>query len=88
MGRYDRYSAYWLRKVATYAIWAVALLSIVVVWAEFGRQAGFVAGALTACVAFALQNVLGSFAAWLGILVGKVFRKEDRVMMAGPGGTS
>ncbi len=82
-GRDDRHTAYWLRKVVTYAIWALALLSIVVVWAEFGRQAGFVVGALTAGVAFALQNVLGSFAAWLGILVGKVFRTGDRVMMGG-----
>ncbi len=82
-GRDDRYTAYRLRKVATYAVWALALLSIVVVWAEFGRQAGFVVGALTAGVAFALQNVLGSFAAWIGILVGKVFRTGDRVMMGG-----
>ena len=82
-GRDDRHTAYWLRKVVTYAIWALALLLIVVVWAEFGRQAGFVVGALTAGVAFALQNVLGSFAAWLGILVGKVFRTGDRVMMGG-----
>lgn len=82
-GRDDRYTAYRLRKLATYAIWALALLSIVVVWAEFGRQAGFVVGGLSAGVAFALQNVLGSFAAWIGILVGKVFRTGDRVMMGG-----
>ncbi|MDP9474161.1 MAG: mechanosensitive ion channel family protein, partial [Actinomycetota bacterium] len=40
-------------------------------------------GAASAGVAFALQNVLGSFAAWLGILAGRVFRVGDRVMMGG-----
>jgi small-conductance mechanosensitive channel len=42
-----------------------------------------VVGAFSAGVAFALQNVLGSFAAWLGILAGKVFKVGDRVMMGG-----
>lgn len=30
-----------------------------------------------------MQNVLSSFAAWVGILAGKVFRVGDRVMMGG-----
>ena len=42
-----------------------------------------VAGLFSAGVAFALQNVLGSFAAWIGILAGRVFRVGDRVMMGG-----
>lgn len=82
-GRDDRHSAYWLRKVATYAVWGLAALLVMLVWAEFGRRAGFVVGAFSAGVAFALQNVLGSFAAWLGILAGKVFRVGDRVRMGG-----
>lgn len=82
-GRDDRHSAYWLRKIATYAIWGLTFLLIVVIWAEFGRRAGFIVGAFSAGVAFALQNVLASFAAWIGILAGKVFRAGDRVMMGG-----
>lgn len=81
--RDDRHSAYWLRKVATYATSGLAGLLIVLVWAEFGRRAGFVVGAFSAGVAFALQNVLGSFAAWIGILAGKVFRVGDRVKISG-----
>ncbi len=72
-GRDDRHSAYWIRKVTTYAIWGLVGLLMVLVWAEFGRRLGFVVGAASAGVAFALQNVLGSFAAWLGILAGRVF---------------
>lgn len=79
----DRHSAYWLRKVTGYAVWTVAALLVLLIWTEFGRRAGFVAGLLSAGVAFALQNVLGSFAAWIGILAGKVFRVGDRVMMGG-----
>ena len=82
-GRDDRHSAYWVRKVTTYAVWGMAGLLIIFIWAEFGRRLGFVVGAASAGVAFALQNVLGSFAAWLGILGGKVFRVGDRVMMGG-----
>lgn len=82
-GRDDRYSAFWLRRVTGYVIWTVAILLVVLVWAEFGRRAGFVVGLFSAGVAFAMQNVLGSFAAWVGILTGKVFRAGDRVMMGG-----
>lgn len=82
-GRDDRHSAYWIRKVTTYAVWGLAGLLIIFIWAEFGRRLGFVVGAASAGVAFALQNVLGSFAAWLGILAGRVFRVGDRVMMGG-----
>ncbi len=74
-GRDDRHSAYWIRKVTTYAVWGLAGLLVIFIWAEFGRRLGFVVGAASAAgVAFALQNVLGSFAAWLGILAGRVFR--------------
>ncbi len=82
-GRDDRYSAYWLRKMATYAVWGLALLLIAVIWAAFGGRLGFIVGAFSAGVAFALQNVFGSFAAWIGILTGGVFRVGDRVMMGG-----
>ena len=82
-GRDDRRSAYWLRKVAAYAVWGLAGLLIVLVWAEFGRRAGFVVGAFSAGVAFALQNVFGSFAAWLRILAGKTFRVGVLVKMGG-----
>jgi small-conductance mechanosensitive channel len=82
-GRDDRYSVFWLRRVTGYVIWSVAILLVILVWAEFGRRAGFVVGLFSAGLAFALQNVLGSFAAWIGILTGKVFRAGDRVMMGG-----
>jgi small-conductance mechanosensitive channel len=81
--RDNRHGAYWLRKLAGYVVWAAAALLVFLIWTEFGRRAGFVAGLFSAGVAFALQNVLGSFAAWIGILAGKVFRVGDRVMMGG-----
>ena len=81
--RDDRHGAYWLGKIAGYFVWAVAALLVFLIWTEFGGRVGFVAGLFSAGVAFALQNVLGSFAAWIGILAGKVFRVGDRVMMGG-----
>ena len=79
----DRYGSYRLRKISRYLVWAMAGLLLVLVWTEFGRRLGFAVGLFSAGLAFALQNVLGSFAAWIGILVGKVFRVGDRVMMGG-----
>lgn len=81
--RDDRHSAYWLRKVVAYVVWTTAALLVFLIWTEFGRRVGFAAGLLSAGVALALQNVLGSFAAWVGILAGKIFRVGDRVMMGG-----
>jgi len=79
----DRYGAYQLRKISRYLVWTLAGLLLVLIWTEFGRRLGFAVGLFSAGLAFALQNVLGSFAAWIGILAGKVFRVGDRVMMGG-----
>lgn len=81
--RDDRYSAYWLRKTAGYAIWAIAAVLVLLVWADFGARLGVILGAFSAGVAFALQNVIGSIAAWITILTGRVFKAGDRVMMGG-----
>ena len=81
--RDDRYGAYWLRKIAGYAIWTVAAVLILLVWADFGSRLGVVLGGFSAGLAFALQNVISSIAAWIIILTSKVFKAGDRVMMGG-----
>ena len=81
--RDDRFSAYWLRKITGYAIWTVAVILILFVWADFGGRLGVVLGGFSAGLAFALQNVISSIAAWIIILTSKVFRAGDRVMMGG-----
>ncbi|CAN5577335.1 hypothetical protein BH24ACT21_BH24ACT21_07830 [soil metagenome] len=81
--RDDRYGAYWLRKVAGYAIWTVAAVLILLVWADFGGRLGVILGGFSAGLAFALQNVISSIAAWIIILTSKVFKVGDRVMMGG-----
>ncbi|MGB3682530.1 MAG: mechanosensitive ion channel family protein [Rubrobacteraceae bacterium] len=81
--RDDRYSAYWLRKVSGYAVWTVAAVLILLVWADFGGRLGVILGGFSAGLAFALQNVISSIAAWIIILTSKVFKAGDRVMMGG-----
>lgn len=81
--RDDRYSAYWLRKATGYAIWTVAAVLVLLVWADFGGRLGLILGGFSAGLAFALQNVISSIAAWIIILTSKVFRAGDRVMMGG-----
>jgi small-conductance mechanosensitive channel len=81
--RDDRFGAYWLRKIAGYVIWAVAAVLIILVWADFGSRLGVVLGGFSAGLAFALQNVISSIAAWIIILTSKVFKAGDRVMMGG-----
>ncbi len=81
--RDDRFGAYWLRKVAGYAIWSVAAVLTLIVWADFGGRLGVVLGGFSAGLAFALQNVISSIAAWIIILTSKVFKAGDRVKMGG-----
>lgn len=64
-----------LRKI-TYVAAAVVILSIVF---GFGGNFATIIGILGAGVAFASQEVIGSFAGYLNIIMGNIFRIGDRI---------
>jgi len=79
----DPSSRYYARKFARYAVAAVTLVVLAVVWRAFAGRLGVVFGLAAAGVAFAMQEVIGALAGWLNILSGGIFRVGDRIQMAG-----
>jgi len=73
-----------LRKWSTYvAILVFAGLVALIIWAPAGGRFTTVIGLATAGLAFAMQQVIGSFFGWINILSGRIFRIGDRIEMAG-----
>jgi small-conductance mechanosensitive channel len=79
----DRYRGYYARKIAHYIVAVIALIAMGILWRPFAGQLGLVLGLVTAGLAFALQEVIGSFAGWFNILSGSIFRVGDRVQLGG-----
>lgn len=75
----DPYRRYWAPKIATYAVAAVALVGLVVVWAPLGGRLATIIGFATAGVAFAMQEVIGAAFGWVNILAGGIYTVGDRV---------
>lgn len=62
------------------------IISLLVLAAIFSDQLGGLAvflGAVGVGIAFALQEVIASFAGWLAVSVGKFYRSGDRVQLGG-----
>jgi len=76
----NRYRARKLVSMAAYLIVVVALLS-----ALSGRMSGLTValGAASAGIAFALQEVIASFAGWLAVAFGNFYKVGDRVQLGG-----
>lgn len=79
----DPYRAYYLRKIAHYAVLVVVLVAMVVLWRPFAGRIGVVLGLAAAGVAFAMQEVIGALAGWVSILSSRQFGVGDRIQMAG-----
>lgn len=81
--RDDLYRRYWAGKIAKYAIVAVALVALIMVWAPLGGRLSVILGFATAGIAFAMQEVIGALFGWLNILTGRIYTVGDRVEMGG-----
>lgn len=79
----DPYSRYYARKLTHYAVAAVVVIALAVVWRAFAGRVGVVIGLATAGVAFAMQEVIGAVAGWFNIVSGRIFRVGDRIEMGG-----
>lgn len=74
---------YWSRKIVRGVAVVVALVGVAVVWRAFAGRVGVVLGLVTAGVAFAMQEVIGSLAGGANILFGRIFSVGDRIEMGG-----
>lgn len=74
---------YNLRKLGSYAIAALSLLFLFFIWIGRVGNISVAIGLLGAGLAFALQEIVGSFAGWLVIIIRHPFRVGDRIEMGG-----
>jgi len=79
----DGYRAYYARKVARYAFTMLAIVILIFIWLPFGGQLLGALAIVSAGIAFAMQEVIGAFAGWFNITLGRIFRVGDRIKMGG-----
>ncbi len=70
---------YPIRKTASYAINILGAILVFGVWVERVGDLSVALGILAAGLAFALQEIIGSFAGWLTIVSGRPFSVGDRI---------
>ena len=70
---------YPIRKATSYAINILGAILIFGVWVERLGDLSVALGILAAGLAFALQEIIGSFAGWLTIVSGRPFSVGDRI---------
>jgi small-conductance mechanosensitive channel len=76
-------STFAVRKVIRYAITILTLVILYMVWVDQIGDISIALGIFGAGLAFALQEVIGSFAGWLTIISGKPFSIGDRIETGG-----
>jgi len=74
---------YTLRKVIRYTLTAVSLIIIYGIWVDQLGDFSVAFGILAAGLAFALQEIVGSFAGWITIITGNPFNIGDRIETGG-----
>jgi small-conductance mechanosensitive channel len=79
----DSDTSYRLRKVVTFIGYVAIALFITIVFSDRLGQLTVVFGVVGAGVAFALQEVIASFAGWVAISLGQFYKTGDRVQLGG-----
>lgn len=79
----DPDTSYRLRKVVTFVGYIAIALMMTIVFNDRLGQLTVVFGVVGAGVAFALQEVIASFAGWIAISLGQFYKTGDRVQLGG-----
>ncbi|NJP21976.1 MAG: mechanosensitive ion channel, partial [Hydrococcus sp. CRU_1_1] len=74
---------YRIRKILGFVSYGVIALLIVIVFNDNLRQLSVIFGVVGAGIAFALQEVIASFAGWTAISLGQFYKTGDRVQLGG-----
>lgn len=73
--------SFWTRQIISVGLMVSLVVSLTAVWFDNPSRLATVAGLLSAGVAFALQRVITSVAAYIVILRGSTFSVGDRIVM-------
>ena len=79
----DNDTRYRIRKAISFMGYITMLLFAVFVFSDRLGQFTVIFGAVGAGIAFALQEVIGSFAGWVAISFGQFYKPGDRVQLGG-----
>jgi small-conductance mechanosensitive channel len=79
----DKDHRYRSRKMVNFVGYILAILAIVVVFSDSLGGIGVTLGVAGAGIAFALQEVIVSFAGWIALASGNLFKTGDRVEFGG-----
>ena len=74
---------YRAKKAATFAGYFLTIIILTVVFSDKLGGLTVTLGVAGAGIAFALQEVIASFAGWLGIMFGGFYKTGDRVQLGG-----
>lgn len=82
-GRRNEQSRFWIQQTVSLTLALLLLAAFLSIWFDDPNRLATVAGFISAGLAFALQKVVTSVAAYFVILRGQVFRVGDRILMSG-----
>ncbi len=79
----DNDGRYRAKKMSTFAGYGLTIILLLVIYSDRLGGFTFALGIAGAGIAFALQEVIASFAGWLAILFGGFYKSGDRVQLGG-----
>jgi small-conductance mechanosensitive channel len=82
-GRSNEQSRFWIQQGVSLSLALLLVFSFLSIWFDDPDRLATVAGFISAGLAFALQKVVTSVAAYFVILRGQIFRVGDRILMSG-----
>jgi small-conductance mechanosensitive channel len=82
-GRQNEPSRFWIQQTVSLVLAILLVAGFLSIWFDNPERLATVIGFVSAGLAFALQKVVTSIAAYFVILRGRVFRVGDRILMSG-----
>jgi small-conductance mechanosensitive channel len=82
-GRRNEQTRFWIQQSISLILAMLLIVGFLSIWVNDESNLAVIAGFISAGLAFALQKVITSIAAYFVILRGQVFRIGDRILMSG-----
>lgn len=82
-GRRNEQTRFWIQQTVSLILALLLIVGFLSIWFDDPGNLAVVAGFISAGLAFALQKVITSIAAYFVILRGNIYRVGDRILMSG-----
>lgn len=82
-GRRNEQTRFWIQQGVSLALALIMIVGFLSIWFDDPNRLATVTGFISAGLAFALQKVVTSVAAYFVILRGRIYRVGDRILMSG-----